>query len=74
MYAQGNPRTKKELKRRVAAYLDGSGPAVRAFQPGGIFPGTADGFDTIEGPHYPEPHRFYARVEIRAGIIVRVIS
>lgn len=69
MYASGNPRTKAELKRRLAA-----GEQVTAFQPGGIFPGETDGRVSIEGPHYPQPHRWYARVEIRNGVIIRVVS
>ena len=68
MYAVGNPKTKKELRARIA-----SGEHVRAFQPG-PFDGTSNGTDVIEGPHYPKPHRWYARVEICDGIIVKVLS
>ena len=45
---------------------------VTAFQPGGIFPSQTDGMATIEGPH--GVHRWYARVELRDGQIVRVVS
>ena len=85
MYADGNPKTKKLLKERVKAWrnytehkhLDPP-PAfiapIGAFQPGGIFPGTLNGTDTIEGPQFPEPHKWYARVQIVDGIIVKVLG
>jgi hypothetical protein len=69
MYARGNPKTKKELKKRIA-----DGGEVGAFQPGGIFPAQRDGEAVIEGPHYPKPHRWYARVMLQDGIIVKVLS
>ena len=68
MYAEGNPNTKKELKRRVK-----EGQRVQAYQEG-PFPGKRNGEATIEGPHYPEPHRWYARVLLEEGVIVKVLS
>ena len=26
----------------------------------------------LEGPHYPEPHKWYAEVEMKDGVIVKV--
>jgi hypothetical protein len=69
MYVRPNFKTKKELKAAVAAKL-----RVEAFQPGGIFEGTTNGVAFIEGPHYPEPHRWYAKVEVRDGLVVKVYS
>ena len=69
MYASGNPKTKKELREKIAR-----GETVRAFQPGGFFPSQTDGQAVIEGPHYPKPHRWYAAVILQNGIIVKVIS
>lgn len=69
MYADGNPKTKKELKDWVKA-----GHRVRAFQPGGLFPGKTDGEAVIEGPHYPKPHRWYARVLLVDGYVTKVID
>lgn len=66
-YASGNPRTKKELRERVKA-----GP-VEVFSPG-PFGCRHDGEEIIEGPHYPAPHRWYARVRVEGGVIVRVLS
>lgn len=67
MYADGNPKTKKQLKEWVK-----EGKRVGAFQPGGIFPSQTDGAAVIEGPHYPKPHRFYAEVTLKDGIIQTV--
>lgn len=67
MYAVGNPKTKKQLKQWVA-----DGKQVEAYQPGGMFPSQTDGSAVIEGPHYPQPHRWYAQVVLKDGIIVSV--
>jgi hypothetical protein len=66
MYCVKNFRTKKEL---IAAVK--SGEVVQVFQPG-PFPAVRDGRGAVEGPHYPEPHRWYASVEVRNGTIVTV--
>lgn len=66
-YAKGNPRTKKALKALVAA---GNGPML---EDSGIFPSVKNGVVTIEGPHFPEPHKYYARVEVKDGKIVKVL-
>lgn len=68
MYVSPNFKTKKALKEAVA-----KGERVEVFSPG-PFPAKQDGRETIEGPHYPEPHRWYAQVEVRDGIVVRVVS
>ena len=67
MYTETNYRTKKAMLTALA-----NGETVRVFQPGGIFPGTANGIDCIEGPHYPKPHKWYARVLIKDYCIVRL--
>jgi len=109
MYATGNPKTKKELKERVARagrwYCarcgtlsdgpkggpDGSlirppcsreeapgilclgtvryGAPVSVYSPG-PFPAPTDGKVTIEGPHFPAPHRWYATATVSGGNIV----
>jgi hypothetical protein len=68
MYTDVNYRTKKELKGAVAA-----GERVTVYQPGpfgGQPPKT--GKITLEGPHYPEPHRWYAEAWLENGYIVKV--
>lgn len=68
MYATGNPKTKKALKVAVA-----EGQRVEAFSPG-PFPCPTNGRVSLEGPHYPAAHTWYANAEVRDGVIVRVIS
>ena len=68
MYTVINYKTKKALKDAVK-----SGKRVEVFQPGpfgGNVP--SNGKVCIEGPHYPEPHRWYASCELRDGSIVKV--
>jgi len=70
MYAEGNPKTKKELKQWVS-----DGKEVRAFLPNSEWTGfktVTNGIEVIEGPHYPKPHRFYAEVLLKDGVIVKV--
>ncbi len=69
MYTRKNFKTKKALREAVKA-----GEEIEVYQPGGMFPGTSNGQTVIEGPHYPEPHRWYASVEVEDSIIVRFIS
>ena len=66
MYTIKNFKTKKELLAAVKA-----GEQVEVYQPG-PFPGKTDGHISLEGPHYPEPHRWYASAEIKDSIIVKV--
>ncbi len=65
-YTQVNFRTKKELKETVA-----KGGLVSIFNPGLGTP-VENGWTTVEGPHYPEPHRWYAEVLIKDRYIVKV--
>lgn len=66
MYVSPNFKTKKAFKEAVA-----NGDRVTVFSPG-PFPAPSNGRTTIEGPHYPQPHRWYATVEVRDGIVVKV--
>lgn len=72
MYTTINFKSKKALKEAVAA-----GQRVAVYQPNDMC-GKADEVQhgehkvTLEGPHYPEPHRWYAEVVVRDGAIVRV--
>jgi len=72
MYTHRNFRTKKQLKGALA-----NGEKVTIFQPGGMFnPPEASphftGIAYLEGPHYPEPHRWYAEGTMVDGILVSV--
>ena len=68
MYTVNNYPTKKALKEAVAR-----GERVTVYQPG-PFQGREpqDGSVTLEGPHYPAMHSWYARAELRDGVIVKV--
>jgi len=66
MYVSPNFKTKKAFKEAVA-----NGDQVTVFSPG-PFPAPSNGRTTIEGPHYPQPHRWYATVEVKDGIVVKV--
>lgn len=67
VYADINFKTKKALKDAVS-----SGQKIGVFQPGPFGPAVKDGTVCIEGPHYPEPHKWYASAVIKDGIIVSV--
>lgn len=68
MYTTINFKTKKALKEAVA-----NGEQVTLFAPGLGSP-KENGTETVEGPHYPKPHSWYARVQVTNGIVTRVIS
>lgn len=65
MYTETNFPTKAALKRALA-----DGVKVRVFQPGGMFEGTKSGNVALEGPHYPQPHKWYASATILDGVII----
>ena len=68
MYESSNPKTKKALKALVAE------GRADFFQPGGFFPTKipTNGSIFVEGPHYPQPHRWYAEVIMQDGKAVKV--
>lgn len=65
-YTSPNFKTKKALKDALK-----DGKSVSVFQPGlGSIP--RDGKIALEGPHYPEPHTWYAEGTMKDGKLVRV--
>ena len=64
-YSIINHRTKKALREAVAMH------DVAVYQPGPFGPDVRDGSTVIEGPHFPEAHRFYAGVTVKNGAIPR---
>lgn len=68
MYVTPNFKTKKALREAVAR-----GDVVKVFSPG-PFEAPDEGRHAVEGPHYPEPHRWYAQVEITGQRVIKVIS
>lgn len=66
MYTTKNYKSKKDLKADLA-----SGKAIPFYNPGvGSTP--TDGTVFLEGPHYPEPHKWYAEAVVKDGKIVKV--
>jgi hypothetical protein len=65
-YVNPNYKTKKELKAALAA-----GVHVTVYEPGiGSVP--RDGEVSLEGPHYPKPHTWYAEGIMKDGKLVKV--
>lgn len=67
-YTSTNFKTKKALIEAVK-----SGKKISVYNPGlggEIDPNSKKVF--IEGPHYPQPHKWYAQVELENGYIVKV--
>ena len=67
MYTDVNFKTKKAFKEAVAA-----GKQIRLYSPAGIFPPKENGREFVEGPRFPQPHTWYAQVEMEQGIVVKV--
>lgn len=69
MYASTNFQSKKAFKEAVA-----QGKQVTLFQPNNIFgtPDPVNGKFSVEGPHYPQPHKWYATVTVVNGIVTKV--
>ena len=61
--------SKKALKEALAA-----GQKIRVYQPGGLFPDpTYPGTCSLEGPHYPAAHKWYAQATLdEKGYITKV--
>lgn len=65
-YVLPNFKTKKALKEAVA-----ENKPIEVFEPGlGQVP--ANGIVYLEGPHYPQPHRWYAKGTMKDGKLVKV--
>lgn len=66
MYVNPNFKTKKALKEAVK-----NGDRVEVFSPG-PFPAPTVGRASVEGPHFPAAHTWYASVEVADGVVVKV--
>ena len=66
MYASVNFKTKKAFREAVE-----SGKQITLFAPGYGVP-KSDGEEFVEGPHYPEPHRWCATVTMKNSIVIKV--
>lgn len=68
MYTSKNFKTKKALKEAIER-----GEKITVYQPG-PFGGNepTNGKVTLEGPHYPEPHKWYAQGELVDGYLIKI--
>jgi hypothetical protein len=66
MYTVTNFKSKAALKDAVK-----SGQDVRLFAPGMGRPND-NGTEYVEGPHYPQPHKWYAEVTVKDGKVIKV--
>ena len=70
MYTTTNFQTKKALKDALSA-----GTPVQVYQPGPYNQGPVQqGIYAVEGPHYPQPHRWYARVKVENYLVTKILS
>ena len=69
MYSDRNFKTKKAFREAVEG-----GAKVTVYQPNDMFgnPTPKEGTVCVEGPHYPEPHRWYATATLKDGYVVNV--
>jgi hypothetical protein len=59
-------KSKKEFKEAVK-----SGKLISVYSPG-IFPAKTDGIETVEAP--ANYHKWYARVQVKDGYVIKVLS
>lgn len=69
-YTSKNYKTKKSLKEAIK-----NGVKVTVFQPASEITGATipdNGVVYLEGPHYPQPHKWYAIGEMKDGFLVKI--
>ena len=64
-YVDPNYSSKKAFRAAIKA-----GVEHRPYNPSGMYPTPSNGPDVIEGPHYPKPHKWYASVMVKDGIVI----
>ena len=68
MYTSINFKTKKNLKIAIA-----EGKVITVYQLNQMFPAeTQNGKCYLEGPHYPQPHKWYAEGVLQNGRLISV--
>ena len=65
MYVNPDYKTKKDF---IAAVRRGKNHYP--YNPSGMFDPPVNGTTTIEGPHYPKPHKWYASVTVKDGVVI----
>jgi hypothetical protein len=69
MYTNIDFRTKKAVKQAVK-----DGQKITVYQHAGIGQVPTDGEVSLEGPHFPKPHTWYATAILKDGVIVKVLE
>jgi len=69
MYTNHNYQSKAALKRALDA-----GVKVFVHQPGGVFESQQNGRVHLEGPHFPQPHKWGAMAIIKNGCIEKLLK
>lgn len=67
MYTSKNFKTKKAVKEALA-----KGEKITVYFPGMGGPPPINGPVTLEGPHFPEPHRWYGNGEVKDGRLISI--
>jgi len=69
MYVSGNPKTKKAVKGMVKQRLLTRHDLIAVgLEP----PAPSNGVVYLEGPHYPQPHRWYAKATIEDDVVIKL--
>lgn len=66
-YVNPDYRTKKLLREAIARGVKHS-----PYNPSRMFAELTNGDTTVEGPHFPAAHRWYARCKVVDGVIVEM--
>lgn len=67
-YTTKNFKTKKAIKEAIAA-----GEKITCYQPGPFGPDTTvNGNISLEGPHYPEAHKWYGQGIMKDGFLIKI--
>ena len=66
MYTCTNYKSKKAVKDALKA-----GEHVTCYGPG-MFPAPTQGTIHLEGPHYPQPHKWYGTGQMEDGRLVSI--
>jgi len=70
MYTVTNYKTKKAVKESIS-----KGDLIEVYQPNNVFnvEVPSNGTVYLEGPHYPQPHRWYGEGTIKDGYLVKIV-
>lgn len=69
MYISPNLKSKAAIKRAIAA-----GTTITVYQPNDMFGAVIpdNGEVVVEGPHFPEPHKWYGKATLKDGKVVSI--